>query len=236
MFLLPVILWWAKEPMRFAIGRTRRAVCSAIMFAIAITSSHWATHACAADDRIGRSDEAERHSPTPVGANAPVVLLREGTMVPPTKGKVVMLGRRWVFIINSPHTAAEDDGLAILGRRRSSLFARSSSTSSQSSAARKVAQSAEIRPRRMMSEVSFAPLREPAKSAALPESESTLVSQVAARSPTQFTLSENLSLQRIVESLRDDSSDDQWILSGEISEFLGENRLTIRTAQRSNGD
>ncbi|MGB7328519.1 MAG: hypothetical protein WBD31_26820 [Rubripirellula sp.] len=206
------------------------------MFAVAVTSSHWATNACAADDRIGRSDETDRRSQTPARANDPVVLLREGTIVPPTKGKVVMLGRRWVFIIDSPQSENEDDGLANTGRHRSSLTLHSQSTRTQTRSTLKVARTIETRPRRMMSEVSFAPLREPTESVASAEPSSMLVSRLGTRSPTQFTLSENLSLQRIVESLRDDSSDDQWVLSGEISEFLGENRLTIRTAQRSNGD
>ena len=51
---------------------------------------------------------------------------------------------------------------------------------------------------------------------------------------TQFLLTENLNLQRIVEAIRDDAADEKWVLTGEVSEYFGESRLTIRTAQRSN--
>ena len=41
-------------------------------------------------------------------------------------------------------------------------------------------------------------------------------------------------LQRIVKAIRSDPTDDHWVISGEISEFFGENRLAIRLAQRAN--
>ena len=47
-------------------------------------------------------------------------------------------------------------------------------------------------------------------------------------------VTENLMLQRIVEAIRADATDDRWMVSGEVSEFFNENRLTIRTAQRAN--
>ena len=43
-------------------------------------------------------------------------------------------------------------------------------------------------------------------------------------------------LQRIVEAIREDADDDRWTVSGQVSEFFDQNRLIIRTAQRSGGN
>ena len=50
----------------------------------------------------------------------------------------------------------------------------------------------------------------------------------------QVLIVENLMLQRLVEAIRVDPSDDGWTISGEVIEFFDQNRLIIRTAQRSN--
>jgi hypothetical protein len=50
----------------------------------------------------------------------------------------------------------------------------------------------------------------------------------------QITLQENLMLQRIVEAIQADATDDHWIVAGEITEFFNENQLLIRIAQRAN--
>ena len=52
----------------------------------------------------------------------------------------------------------------------------------------------------------------------------------------RLVLIENLMLQRIAESVRSDNSDDRWILTGTMTEYFGENRMVIETAQRSNAE
>ncbi len=49
--------------------------------------------------------------------------------------------------------------------------------------------------------------------------------------PTQ--LLENLSLQRIVRLIGHDTSDNQWLISGVVTEFFGENQLLIESATRA---
>ena len=46
-------------------------------------------------------------------------------------------------------------------------------------------------------------------------------------------VAENLMLQRVVEAIRESGMEDRWVIRGEISEFFGENRLTLLTAQRA---
>ena len=45
-------------------------------------------------------------------------------------------------------------------------------------------------------------------------------------------LAENLMLQRIVQAIREDELDNLWQLTGHVTEYFGQNRLTILTAQR----
>ncbi len=197
MFLIPVILWWAKEPMRFAFGRYRRVICTAIILAISAACPHSQSHSAVADDRVGRGNSSTDDASVVAGNHDGVArLIREGTLVPPTRGKVVIAGRRWAFIADPPAI----DRAA----------------------------------RRMIGDVSLVTTREGAEQQ---DPLSAVASDpVGAPTPgTQFTLDENLNLQRIIEALREDATDDCWTLSGEMSEFFGENHLRIRTAQRSNG-
>jgi hypothetical protein len=45
-------------------------------------------------------------------------------------------------------------------------------------------------------------------------------------------ITENLMLQRIVQAIREDELDSLWQVTGRVTEYFGENRLTILTAQR----
>ena len=45
-------------------------------------------------------------------------------------------------------------------------------------------------------------------------------------------IAENLMLQRIVQAIREDELDSLWTVTGRVTEYFGENRLTILTAQR----
>jgi hypothetical protein len=48
-----------------------------------------------------------------------------------------------------------------------------------------------------------------------------------------YRLLENLTLQRVVQAIRDDSDDRFWTVSGNITEFLDENYLLLRRAVRT---
>jgi hypothetical protein len=44
---------------------------------------------------------------------------------------------------------------------------------------------------------------------------------------------ENLALQRVVQTITQDPSDDRWSISGVVTEYFGENRVLISTAARA---
>ena len=46
-------------------------------------------------------------------------------------------------------------------------------------------------------------------------------------------INENLMLQRIVQAITEDELDNVWQVTGQVTEYFGENRLTILTAQRA---
>ncbi len=210
MFLIPiVVIWWAREPMRFAVGRSRCVLCVVAMGAVLIT----AAHTTLADDRYAR-DDGKTSQPDPTRSadiqvqTAPKIL-REGTMIPPTSGKITMLGRRWMFTVS-----------------RADDIEAESFTSNDSE---------RLKSRRMLGPISLVATGLPKAAASEMPTQADggrMVSEVTPAS--QYPLTENLNLQRIVEAMRADPADDRWILTGEISEFFDENRLTIRTAQRSN--
>jgi hypothetical protein len=140
--------------------------------------------------------------------------LREGTLIPTTPGRIVLIGRRWAFIPTSPH-AASSDPLASVGAWPE-------------------------RPRTVDSRSNTATLPSSYRSSldVAANSATDLGSPTAARGkPTvQMLITENLMLQRIVEAIREDAADDRWTVSGEVSEFFDQNRLIIRTAQRAGGN
>jgi len=124
---------------------------------------------------------------------AAIGVLREGTVIPPTEGRVVMQGRRWVFIPNPASSQSGERGIE------------GSDTA--------------------------APRAETVATGGANPQRHRLAWQVP-----QMMLTENLNLQRVAEAVAADDSDDQWILSGQVCEYFGQNCLTIRTAQRSNSN
>ena len=127
-------------------------------------------------------------------------MLREGTVIPPTIGRLVNLGRRWAFI------PADD-----VAPHRHELAARDF-LSTNPPPAHQSSQSDLIR------RADGEPL------------------DAVGNSETVIVLCENQMLQRIVEAVRENASDDRWEISGEILEFFDQNRLLIRTVQRANFD
>lgn len=51
--------------------------------------------------------------------------------------------------------------------------------------------------------------------------------------PRRFRLLENLALQRVVDSITQDSSDVRWTITGVLTEFEGENWLLLATVLRA---
>ncbi|MEM8671484.1 MAG: hypothetical protein AAGG48_28450 [Planctomycetota bacterium] len=149
-------------------------------------------------------------------------LLREGTYIPPIAGKIVPIGRRWGFApINPKALAANQIGL---------MQSKPSNLSSQ--------MTAKPRPTRLGVAETGPTQKGDRHSSAVDagmNSDSMASGSVHQVSRQQMIiLSENLMLQRIVESVLKDPADDRWTISGEITEFRNQNRLRIQTAQRTN--
>lgn len=144
----------------------------------------------AGGNRDGR-DERDRPQRRPTN-------IREGTLLPPTSGRVALIGRRWAFVPASSETAPQP-------------LANPAASPS-------------------VGAVTFG--SSPARSQNAPR---TTAAQ-AGSEPVQWMISENLMLQRVVEAIRIDPSDDRWTISGEVTEFFDQNRIIIRTAQRSNAN
>lgn len=206
MLLLPLILWWGNCPTRFARGRCGRVLCTLVILAIL---AGLPPTGCPADELVAVED-----SIAPMGIETDR-RYREGTTVPRTDGRIVLLGRRYAFVPGGRSLAdgaRTPDGSAVLD-----------------SNIRNNDQPTILVRRPMMDRPT---IRKTGSTGLEPISDATDRSATTQGSP--LLLVENLMLQRIVESMRVDPADDRWTLGGEMLEFFDGNRLLIRTAQRSN--
>lgn len=153
--------------------------------------------------------------------------LREGTVIPPTVGRVVNLGRRWAFVpmdkrVVSHREFGFDDAPPKPGQL--STLARVAADDDPVTLSRGVNLRWDSNPR------SPQRWREEAQSGSQASND-----EPARRSneAQHIILCENQMLQRIVEATRADANDDRWEISGEILEFFDQNRLLIRTIQRA---
>ncbi len=233
MLLLPFLIFWARSPMRFSTTNLRILIAGST--AIALLSPLVLSGSLLAADPFergtaGRTNGQDfQRTGLAGGSGAPggdrlaaeksptagkTPQRREGTLIPPAAGRVVMIGRRWAFLPASAPAAAAPlpagTAAGSSGRFAFESFGPGRTTEIADSLTRKPART------------SIAP--PPATAAG------------ASRWPTQMLISENLMLQRIVEAIRLDPSDDKWTISGEVTEFFDQNRLIIRTAQRSNAN
>lgn len=208
MLLIPIILWWADRPMRFTAGRAR-TVAGGMMIAIMVASATGA-QTLVAEERYARESTTASSGDRGPAVASGVILLREGSRIPPTPGRVVLMGRRWVFLAG-PSVAAKNSIQADDRDQAASDF-----------------DPTEVR--RLFGSVAFTSTSDSSASGGSVDREP------GNRHSVQLVLAENLNLQRIIEALRSDPADENWILTGQISEFFGENRLMILTAQRSNRD
>jgi hypothetical protein len=140
-------------------------------------------------------------------------LLREGTSLPPTAGRILLVGRRWIFIPqgNADSSRAETKGDDASGGDDDSNV---------------------LMHRKISREVQIVPVGTKlitSKSSGEDSSDGLLTSE-----GPKWQLVENLMLQRIANAIRSDSVDDAWILTGRITEFFDENYLIIESARRSN--
>lgn len=137
------------------------------------------------------------------------ILLREGTYLGPLRGRFVVRGQRWSFLVDQQASGDDtdksqliDDGLArevrtdqntLLGQRRG-----------ESTTAEHALQS----------------LTPSSTIASKPVFDSMIVV-------------ENLMLDRIARAIDDDPQDDYWTITARVTEFQDENRLMILTANRA---
>jgi hypothetical protein len=182
-------------------------------------------HLAYAQDRYNRSRDAGRQTagrdaelnqgvrPKPAHGKQ----LREGTLIPPTVGQIVLLGRRWAFVPTGKPAEIADEIVRF-----------------QPDGVRSQLVGFDVKPR---------PTRLGTASRSLPALNAARVARKADHQGNQdgtelqlprIIISENLMLQRIVEAIRADASDNRWTVSGEVTEFFSANRLLIRTAQRAN--
>jgi len=149
-------------------------------------------------------------------------VMREGTRIPPTVGRVSMLGRRWVFVPvrerdqQEQATAAAPVVKHALGVVQIAPKATRLGVAPKSTAPKTIAPSSSAL-------TPFHTVGVPLEA----------VADQQRLSFEQILLQENLMLQRIVEAIQEDPTDDHWVVSGEVTEFFNENRLSIQVAQRA---
>ncbi|SMP50093.1 hypothetical protein SAMN06265222_10334 [Neorhodopirellula lusitana] len=158
---------------------------------------------------------------TPESTRAVQVVLREGTEVGPIRGRLVVRGQRWRFLVLDQKALDESDvsklldgGLARQVLPRHDTVLRRDPANSSSRAGN--------------------PLR------ANPLGSSGALNRGASNQQTapqaifdSMQVIENLMLDRIAEAISEDSNDDTWTITGRVTEFQNENRLMILTAYRA---
>jgi hypothetical protein len=233
-----LILWLARSNLRIAHHRLRKAVSILAICAIIMTCI---PARCLGGDPLDRgtggrsladaqpkqeswpkqeSRPEQESSSSKTQSDSGHEQLREGTLIPPTVGQIVLLGRRWAFVPAGREPASEDGLVTVEQKVRALAASRDSKprpTRLGDAARTKVHSSARYRP------------------ATLVRKDTTLEAAGDLNQP-HLVVVENLMLQRIVEAIRADSSDDRWTVSGQVTEFFKENRLLIHTAQRANSN
>ncbi|TWT68577.1 hypothetical protein [Crateriforma conspicua] len=229
MLLLLLMTCWIRRPMHFAGPRKRTIVLVSTMLTVcspihlldqqataqtpAITapsvgaSSVFATGASPTSSQYDANNDADLEAPDESRRTiGRVYRLREGTRIPPTRGRVAKLGRRWVFIPENVDANPPASGTGSQVNRSQTIT--ETIQSSRGLLTRTTSRTSAMH--------------------APPEQQRT----VPRRLP-QMICVENLMLQRIVEAINDDVADDQWSITGQITEFREENRLILLSAQRA---
>ncbi len=209
MLLISLLVWYSRRPDSYSLKDAKRCLVLVLLTLLLLPSDSW-TDPCQAEqpktlsaDNQGAGNQAERR------------LLREGTRISPVTGRVVMLGRRWVFIPTA--NQIEEDAVA----NGDSAVIRAYMVANARSRGSRLGGSTSTDALKRFHTVA-APLEGNGAEQAIPFD--------------QIMLQENLMLQRIVEAIRADSTDDHWLVSGKVTEFFGENLLSIEIAQRANNN
>jgi len=256
MVLILVLIYWAKQPMTFPRSWRRVLITTAITTA-ALTptglldgDASWFASKAAAQQSFGRSSSlnggsglsggsgtrnsigsnygAASQAPAsqgnpgiPTAGNGrlptttlakPTVRLRQDTLIPGTTGRVAMLGRRWVFISDGS-APRKQPVRATDPYNASPSFGADEFTSGQTN----------------LSDTGLL-----TRTTSLTYTEATTQRRATQlKQLPDLLIVENLMLQRIVESIREDSADDHWHITGKVTEYFDENRLIILSAKRA---
>ena len=158
---------------------------------------------------------------------------REGSLLIPTSGRIVHLSGRWVFLpdaITETTASPQSDAAAspwamvtpMTSRGSESMPGLGGSTDDPRSAA--------------MRRLNYR------RNTSTGHGGSSMASVPGRRNPQNgnaspshryWVLSENLMLQRVVESIRVDATDNRWTLGGRFSEFEGQNFIVVQSAVRA---
>ncbi len=191
MILLPLLFLWARTPMYFSRSLMSCLIPTATLIALVVPLFECCNSSIAAEKNR-------------------VNYLREGTLTPKMSGKIVAMGRQWVFVADEPsETPPVNDSPS--NRLRTTVTRTETLTSDavrlettstiESNFTHRLA---ERGPNDLSSE------------------------------PSNRLLVENLALQRIVTAIKSDPNDNHWTITARATEFFDENRLIILTAQRAN--
>lgn len=161
-------------------------------------------------------------------ATAPIIVLREGTIVGPVRGRFVLRGQRWRFIVKSETT--QDHGqlsqLLDTGNARKISDTPVTLLSPKANATGGLAANA--------SGVRSIDRRETDRSGiGQVAGENSAVSRVLLPTFESMIVIENLMLGRIASAIEDDPNDDHWTITGRITEFQDDNRLMLITVHRA---
>ncbi|EMI46947.1 hypothetical protein [Rhodopirellula sp. SWK7] len=187
---------------------------------VACTKTAMAQFAGAVESSRGDSLRGERDTDgerTPPTKRAIQIVLREGTFVGPLRGRFVVRGQRWSFLVESQTRSTElgksewvEGGIAreilpdqdtLLGRHRN---ANPADTDGEAVAPGLGQPSAEM-PRAVVTAPAF----------------------------DSMVVIENLMLDRISRAIEEDLEDDYWMITATVTEFQDENRLLLLTAKRA---
>jgi len=155
----------------------------------------------------------------------PNIVLREGTLIGPIRGRCVLRGQRWWFIVKEGAQADRSQLAAMIdtGAARNITETRSTILKRKTTVVRSRASSQSSNERRIVEEggVGQVPLENQAqRHVPTPPFESMIVV-------------ENLMLDRIAAAIGEDPADDHWTITGRITEFQDDNRLILATAHRT---
>ena len=146
-----------------------------------------------------------------------------GAYVPPTRGRFVLREGRWSFVPEDPRSAVvvretEADTTVLENTFRAASAVKN--LRAQTQAAIELVPSNPLRNGESDREQLLGQL-----------GKTEQVAVMSSMKLSQLVVSENLMLERVVESIRLDKANDLWLVSGYITEVFGENRIELRTAR-----